>query len=138
MSKNRELHIAYIGRLEREKGIDYLIEAIERATRSERNIVWHICGDGSYGQILQQLASPQVVLHGYVDPSKMQEILASIDLVFMPSLFLETFGLVALEVITLGVPVSGFSRGGLIPFIHSDLILDEGHPVDSFFEILER
>ena len=55
----------------------------------------------------------------------------------MPSLFLETFGLVALETLSYGVPVCGFSRGGLRDFIHSTLALDSVHPVDSFFHILD-
>lgn len=44
MQKNKGIHIAYIGRLESEKGIDILIECIERSISEERNIIWHICG----------------------------------------------------------------------------------------------
>ena len=39
----------------------------------------------------------------------------------MPSRFLETFGLSALESLSEGVPVIGFRKGGLIPFISQEL-----------------
>lgn len=35
----------------------------------------------------------------------------------MPSAFLETFGLSALESLSCGVPVAGFSKGGIAPFL---------------------
>lgn len=35
----------------------------------------------------------------------------------MPSTFLETFGLSALESLSKGVPVAGFSKGGIVPFL---------------------
>jgi len=41
----------------------------------------------------------------------------------MPSRFLETFGLAALESLSEGVPVIGFQKGGLIPFISKELII---------------
>jgi hypothetical protein len=44
---------------------------------------------------------------------------------------------VALETLSLGVPVSGFSKGGLKDFIHPDLALDISDPVSSFFKILD-
>ena len=56
----------------------------------------------------------------------------------MPSLFLETFGLVALECLNWGIPVCGISQGGLQDFIHPDLRLDPGNPVESFFSIIDR
>jgi hypothetical protein len=56
----------------------------------------------------------------------------------MPSLFLETFGLVALECLSRGVPVCGISQGGLRDFIHPDLAIDPERPVDSFFSIVDR
>lgn len=41
----------------------------------------------------------------------------------MPSRFLETFGLSALESLSEGVPVIGFQKGGLIPFIRGELAI---------------
>lgn len=55
----------------------------------------------------------------------------------MPSLFLETFGLVALETLSHGVPVCWFDTWGLKDFIHPSLVLDAATPVDSFFSIID-
>lgn len=45
----------------------------------------------------------------------------------MPSTFLETFGLSALESLSRGVPVAGFSKGGIVPFLLDDALrLPEG------------
>jgi glycosyltransferase involved in cell wall biosynthesis len=43
MQKNKEIHITYIGRLEKEKGIEIVIDSIKRGIIEKRNITWHIC-----------------------------------------------------------------------------------------------
>ena len=141
MSKNNTLHIVYIWRLEQEKGIEILIECIQRSQQLSKNIIWHICGDGSYMSRIQELEKYEkssINIYGHIDQSHRDEILKNSDLVLMPSLFLETFGLVALESLSLWVPVCGFALGGLADLIHPDLVLDGSRPVDSFFDIIDR
>jgi glycosyltransferase involved in cell wall biosynthesis len=46
MPKNKPIHITYIGRLVPEKGTGLIIDAIRRSRKEQRDIVWHICGDG--------------------------------------------------------------------------------------------
>lgn len=146
MSKDKELHITYIGRLEKEKGIEIVIACIKKWLLEKKNIIWHICGNGTYQSeleilshdvLLNQWNSSHINIYGHVDQKKMTEILSITDLVFMPSLFLETFGLVALETLSSGVPVCGFARGGLREFIHPRLDLEVWDPVLSFFHILD-
>ncbi len=144
MQKNKGLHITYIGRLEKEKGIEIVIACIKKWITENRNIVWHICGTGMYQSELEKLSnicgidhSEQINIHGHVDQKKIMEVLSITDLVLMPSLFLETFGLVALETLSSGVPVCGFPFGGLSEFIDPVLALDTWDPVLSFFRILD-
>lgn len=137
MQKNKGIHIAYIGRLESEKGIDILIECIERSISEERNIIWHICGTWSFLRKLKAYNKPYITVYGHIQRKELDEILKNIDLVLMPSMFLETFWLVALETLLRGVPVCWFARGGLQDFIHPELILDSDSPVDSFFRIID-
>lgn len=55
----------------------------------------------------------------------------------MPSTFLETFGLSALESLSLGVPVAGFPKGGIVPFLVDDVLrLSEGKDFLRSLEIL--
>jgi hypothetical protein len=140
MPKNKPIHITYIGRLETEKGIELTIDCIERWMQEERNIVWHICGNGSFFYKFQELEKYEkldIRIYWHVNKQKIDEVLSMTDLVLMPSLFLETFGLVALETLSAWVPVCGFARGGLIDFIHSSLVLDTIDPISSFFRILD-
>ena len=137
MQKNKELHITYIGRLEQEKGIDILIDCIERSILEERNIIWHICGTGSFLKKLQSYNRPYIHIYGYTKREELDLLLKKTDLVLMPSLFLETFWLVALETLLRWVPVCWFSQWWLQDFIHPELALDKNNPLDSFFKILD-
>ena len=46
---------------------------------------------------LEKYEKLDIRIYGHIDRPKINEILTETDLVLMPSLFLETFGLVALE-----------------------------------------
>lgn len=140
MSKNNAIHITYIGRLVPEKGICLVIDCIKKGRERGYNIVWHICGDGIYMEQFRELEKYEksdINIYGHVDRQKIDVVLDMTDLVIMPSLFLETFGLVALDTLERWVPVCWFARGGLSRFIHPSLILDRENPVDSFFHILD-
>jgi glycosyltransferase involved in cell wall biosynthesis len=54
----------------------------------------------------------------------------------MPSRFLETFGLTALEALASGVHVIGFRKWWLVPFIPPNLALDHESPIDSFARMI--
>lgn len=141
MSKNKPIHITYIGRLEKEKGIDIVLDCIEKGREMSRDIIWHICWDGSYVQRFQQLEKYEksdIRIYGHIERSKIQTVLTQTDIVLMPSLFLETFGLVALETLERWVPVCALAHGGLTDFVHPSLALDVRDPVGSFFQILDR
>lgn len=141
MLKNKPIHITYIGRLEKEKGIELIIDCIKNGRKTEKNIIWNICGDWSYIdkiRDLQKYAKSDIRIYWHIDRQKINEVLNETDLVLMPSLFLETFGLVALETLMQWIPVCGFARGGLTDFIHPSLVLDSRDPIGSFFQILDR
>jgi glycosyltransferase involved in cell wall biosynthesis len=61
--------------------------------------------------------------------TELRELYEKSDLLFMPSRFLEMFGLTALEALTLGTPVCAPAKGGLRPFVTPALTLDESDPV---------
>ena len=138
MPKTKTIHITYIGRLEKEKGIEIVIDAIKRGINEKRNIIWHVCWDGSYLKKIQEINNENIQIYWRISHEKISSILAQTDFVIMPSLFLETFGLVALETLSQGVPVVWCSQGGLIDFIHPTLVLDSKNPVDSLFRIIDN
>lgn len=137
------IKILFASRLVHEKWVDILIDCIESFGRDrelENQIEWHICSDGDARDTIIEIASKyeNITYHGRVSSEKMQELYTTCDILFMPSRFLETFGLTALEALSCGTPVCAPAKWGLRPFITQDLTLDESRPVESFCEILRK
>lgn len=53
----------------------------------------------------------------------------------MPSRFLETFGLSAINVLKRGIPVLGFKKGGLIPFIPAKFAIEQQAGTDELEQL---
>ena len=144
MAKNGEsLHIFFASRLVLEKGVDILIDAIEASQIDPilKDIHWHICSDGNFTWVIQALSEkyPQnVSYYGTIGIEQMRELYRKADCLLMPSRFLETFGLTALESLASGTPVIGIRKGWLMDFIPEDCALDEADPVNSLLSILRR
>jgi glycosyltransferase involved in cell wall biosynthesis len=112
----RQIHIIYVGRLERYKGLHLLLEAI----RDIPDVSLTVVGDGAYREALQQLASGlNVTFVGFQsDPTEFYE---AADIFVMPSLGPEGLPLVTLEAMSHGLACL-FSD---LP-VHRE-ITDEGH-----------
>jgi len=135
------IKILFASRLVHEKWVDILIDCIESFHQDrelQSQIEWHICSDGDARDAIIELASrhENITYYGRVSSEKMQELYRQVDILFMPSRFLETFGLTALEALTCGTPVCAPAKWGLRPFVTPGLTLDESRPVESFHEIL--
>ena len=77
-------------------------------------IIWHIASDGTYRDRIIALTEKyknRTIYHGRLDQQSLADLYRSSDLLFMPSRFLETFGLTALESLACGTPVIGFRKG---------------------------
>lgn len=118
------LWILYYGRLEKEKGFDSIIKAIQVLQNSEDFSQWQveffIFGKGSLEEELLPLVGKKVHYFGWQPLEKIQQYLPNIDYCLMPSEFLETFGLSALNALSRGLPVLWYRKGGLEPFIFAD------------------
>ncbi len=86
----------------------------------------------------QKFSSKKIFVYGKVSHEKIFLELSKADFLLMPSRFLETFWLVALESLSAWVPVIGFRKGWLLQFIPASLALDESQPVESFLKIIEK
>jgi glycosyltransferase involved in cell wall biosynthesis len=99
------------GRVTPEKGFE---EAVAAAKRS--GVPLRIAGDGPAMPALEQCVArseAQVELLGHVDGGKISELLVGAAMVVVPSLWEETFGMIALEAMGAGVPVAAFGIGAL-------------------------
>lgn len=144
MIQSRPIHILFASRLVYEKGIDILIDAIDQSISGDINslgrIIWHVCSDGPYrNEILQRakLFPERVIYHWILDQEELASQYRGVDFLFMPSRFLETFWLTALESLASGTPVIGFSKWWLLPLIPSKYTLDPDAPVKSLSLILK-
>jgi O-antigen biosynthesis protein len=111
----RPLRFGLIGSILPHKGIHVAVAAFRGVDPALATLrVW---GDPSispsYTAELEALASPAVRFEGRFDEERRGEIFAGIDVLILPSLGLESFGLVAREALAEGVPVLASRRGAL-------------------------
>jgi glycosyltransferase involved in cell wall biosynthesis len=106
------IRVAFIGRHDRQKGLDLLLDAIERFPLS--HIHFDIVGERVVSRSGSRGASApaNVTLHGWLTRAETWALLQDVDAVVMPSRW-EAFGLVAIEAMRAGVPVIGSNRGAL-------------------------
>jgi glycosyltransferase involved in cell wall biosynthesis len=136
-------NILYLGRLEEsQKGIDLLMQAFACiAGRTDRTLT--VAGSGPDEARMRALADSlgvgnRVLFLGHVPPAERFDLLASAELVAMPSRY-ETFGMVAAEALAVGTPVVAFD----IPCLRSILspgcgILVPAFDTDAFAAALVR
>jgi glycosyltransferase involved in cell wall biosynthesis len=127
----RGLLVLFVGRLEREKGVDVLLEAWERAALGEEAVL-ALAGEGSL-----EPAGRGVRPLGYVPRAELPPLYAAAEVFVLPSVrtatFLEPWGLVVNEAMLQGTPVItsdavGAAAGGLVRDGHNGLVVPAGDP----------
>ena len=126
---SKVLSIAFIGRHDRQKGLDILLDTIVRFPL--QHLDFHVVGEAVCQQRRANDAHlgsslSNITFHGWLDREATLDLLARVDAVVMPSRW-EAFGLVAIEAMRAGVPVIASNRGAL-PEVVQDLV--GGHIFD--------
>lgn len=108
--------ILYIGRLERRKGLKYLLNAYKVVSQNRDDVDLVIAGDGvdraKLEQYAAQLELPRVKFLGQVSDAKKVELLRTAELFVSPAIHGESFGIVLLEAMASGLPtVAGDNQG---------------------------
>lgn len=111
--------IVAVGRVERMKGFDLLIDAASDLRLARAHVV--IGGDGSQIDALRDQArdrgvSDRVHFLGRLSPGQVVTAMSSADVVAVPSRR-EAFGIVALEAWRAGAPLVGTVNGGMPEFV---------------------
>jgi len=110
------LRLAFVGRLDRQKGVDVLLAALQRLDRP-----WHlVCAgapvldDADPGEATTAARAPPgtITYTGWLEAAEVSAILARCDAVVVPSRW-EGFGLVAVEAMRQGRAVIASEVGGL-------------------------
>lgn len=102
----------YVGRLEEYKGVWLLVKAF-----AEANLPLKIAGTGTLLEPLKkyiaELGIKNISILGFVDPSKVPELIQSAYMTVAPSIWPENFPYSILESLANGVPVIGANTGGI-------------------------
>jgi glycosyltransferase involved in cell wall biosynthesis len=110
----RDDTVVYAGRLDEAKGLRLLMAGWDRfADGPDRRLRLVIVGAGPLEDEVAAWASarPEVRAVGQVDPQKCAELISGARAVLIPSAWEETFGLVAVEAMALGVPPIATDHG---------------------------
>lgn len=108
--------ILYLGRLERRKGVKYLLQAFQLLIQTEENVELVIAGDGPDRERLtllsEDLRLTNVHFLGYVDEPTKLKLLRQATIFCSPALFGESFGIVLLEAMASGaITIAGNNSG---------------------------
>lgn len=108
--------LGFVGRLHREKGLDYLIKTIPLL---EKSFSLRIVGDGPDMKNLKNLARRLNIKNQVIFVGKVKDVIreySKMDIVIIPSVS-EPFGLVWAEAQALGLPVIASRVGGMKDFL---------------------
>ena len=109
--------ILFLGRLADVKGVDHLLEAMPPASRAlGRPLTLTIAGDGGERARLERLAQKigaAVRFAGWLGAEAKMEAMRQADLVAVPSVWPEPFGLVGIEAGGFALPAVGYAVGGI-------------------------
>ncbi len=117
----REILLAFVGRLGREKGLETLLAAMQLLAGRDAAAKLIVAGDGPRRKMLQQFMASdpfgeRIRWLGFV--TDVRGVLSAADIFVMPSRW-EGFGLAAAEAMAAGLPVVATSVPGL-----KDLVVD--------------
>jgi glycogen(starch) synthase len=113
--------LLYIGRVDRQKGIDTAVRALAKLPREASLDVWGT-GHERYIEEMRALAgelgvSERVRFRGWAGPDERLAAYGAADTVVFPVRWEEPFGLVPLEAMGVGRPVVSTARGGASEFL---------------------
>lgn len=113
--------ILFVGRLDKRKGVEYLIRAVKNVKDEIPDVKLYIIGDGDLKANLQKLAREEgvdnaVIFLGRVPSDELIKWYNSVEVFVLPSKF-EGFGIVCIEAMACGTPVIGARVPGIVDII---------------------
>ena len=109
-STNHRSRGAFVGRLSAEKGINILSAACKAA-----GIQIDVVGSGPLENFVR--SDPMLSYLGFMEREELRRFLSGASYLVVPSIWLETFGMVVIEAFSLGVPVIASRIGALAEIV---------------------
>lgn len=130
------VRLGYVGTIDEHKGVHVLVDAMNRLDRGRASLAIHgdLAAFPRYSERLRALAaSPDTAFRGAFDNARVAEVLASIDVLVVPSLWFENSPLTIHEAFASGAPVVATDLGGMRDLVRdgvSGLLFRRGDPED--------
>lgn len=107
--------VLFVGKMHPIKGADFLLKALSGVTAAYKAI---LVGEGEYLESYKSLAKElgidnKVEFTGWVPLEKLSEYYAKCSLLVVPSIWVETFGLIGIDSMSYEKPVVAFDSGGM-------------------------
>ena len=111
----KKFDLLYLGRLETEKGVDILCEAFNGIAAEFPNLRLNIAGWGTLEKALKKQYGqhPQIVFPGAVFGKNKSRLFETSDILIVPSIWPEAFGIVIIEAFAYGLPIIATNSGGI-------------------------
>ena len=112
----RPLRVGYVGGIYLSKGVHLLVQAFGRLgdVAAELHVHGHLDWFPDYAAELRHAAEGRAVyLHGPFEPPRLDEILAGLDVLVVPSLWYENMPITIQEAFRNGMPVIATDLGGM-------------------------
>lgn len=130
--------IVYVGRLEKRKGVEFLIEAFNLLVQEMPNVHLIVAGKGGKLNELKRLVeynkTPNITFPGFVSDKEKVRLFGNADLVCVPAMYGESFGIVLVEAMAMGAPVIAGANLGYKSVMtgHGRIGLVDAESVDDF------
>lgn len=108
-------NVLFLGRIDRYKGVDFLIKSISKI---KLPFTCNIIGDGSYLSYCKKLARKHrlgnsVQFLGWLPREETKQYIQAANVIVVPSICPEAFGMAGIEAMAYGKPVVAFDSGGI-------------------------
>lgn len=128
-------HVLYLGRLDKRKGVDFLVKSMKLINAKDPEIVLDIVGEGNLRSSLEHFAKRNnlnIIFHGRLTDETLNRLYKTISMQVVPSIF-EGFGLSVLEGMAKGIAIIGTNVDGVRELIYNDrsgLLAEYGNKYD--------
>ena len=120
---DNKINILFVGRIEKRKGLIYLLKAYKILTQKFPNLRLIVVGEGELKKNCQKYVKEnnlkEVYFEGQITGKTLLPYYTTCDIFCSPAIFGESFGLVLLEAMACQKPVVAFANTGYKQFLNS-------------------
>ncbi|MCG2796508.1 MAG: glycosyltransferase family 4 protein [Actinomycetia bacterium] len=115
LKDNDSLKVLFVGRLEKDKGVDLLLGGFEKAIGEHPDLQLLVAGEGTLRPLVEEYVSKhdQITYLGWLDEAGLSQAYQVSDVVVIPTFVLEGYGLVASEAASFDKVIVWSDSGGM-------------------------